>query len=78
VVTDGEPADNDVRDPQYLRFDAKRAAEELARDGIVTYALSLDPHADQYVSSASSARRTSPCSTTSSDCPKNSPCSTWA
>lgn len=50
VVTDGEPADNDVRDPQYLRFDAKRAAEELARDGIVTYALSLDPHADQYVS----------------------------
>ena len=50
VITDGEPADNDVRDPQYLRFDAKRAAEELARDGIVTYALSLDPHADQYVS----------------------------
>jgi hypothetical protein len=50
VITDGEPADNDVRDPQYLRFDTKRAAEELARDGIVTYALSLDPHADQYVS----------------------------
>jgi nitric oxide reductase NorD protein len=50
VITDGEPADNDVRDPQYLRFDAKRAVEELQRDGIVTYCLSLDPHADQYVS----------------------------
>jgi len=49
VITDGEPADNDVRDPQYLRFDTKRAVEELARDGILTYALSLDPHADHYV-----------------------------
>ncbi len=50
VITDGEPADNDVRDPQYLRFDTKRAVEELQRDGITTYCLSLDPHADQYVS----------------------------
>ncbi|OIQ92971.1 von Willebrand factor type A domain protein [mine drainage metagenome] len=50
VVTDGEPADNDVRDPQYLRFDAKKAVEELTRNGIATYCLSLDPRADQYVS----------------------------
>jgi nitric oxide reductase NorD protein len=50
VITDGEPADNDTRDPQYLRHDAKRAVEEVARSGIATYALSLDPHADQYVS----------------------------
>ncbi len=49
IITDGEPADNDVRDPQYLRHDTKRAVEELARAGITTYALSLDPHADQYV-----------------------------
>ena len=49
LITDGEPADNDVRDPQYLRYDTKRAVEELTRDGITTYALSLDPHADQYV-----------------------------
>ena len=49
VITDGEPADNDVRDPQYLRFDTKRAVEELTRNGITVYALSLDPHADQYV-----------------------------
>jgi hypothetical protein len=50
IITDGEPADNDVRDPQYLRHDTKRAVEELARDVVTTYALSLDPHADQYVS----------------------------
>jgi len=50
VVTDGEPADNDVRDPQYLRFDAKKSVEELTRNGINTYCLSLDPGADQYVS----------------------------
>ncbi|MHB8296140.1 MAG: VWA domain-containing protein [Acidimicrobiales bacterium] len=50
VITDGEPADNDVRDPQYLRNDAKKAVEELARVGITTYCLSLDPSADQYVS----------------------------
>ncbi len=50
VITDGEPADNDVRDPQYLRYDTKRAVEELTRDGVTTFALSLDPHADQYVS----------------------------
>lgn len=50
IITDGEPADNDVRDPQYLRWDTKRAVEELAREGVTVYALSLDPHADQYVS----------------------------
>ncbi len=50
IVTDGEPADNDVRDPQYLRHDTRRAVEDLARLGITTYALSLDPHADLYVS----------------------------
>jgi nitric oxide reductase activation protein len=50
VVTDGEPADIDVRDPQYLRLDAKKAAEQLVRAGITTYCLSLDPNADDYVS----------------------------
>ena len=56
VVTDGEPADNDVRDSQYLRFDAKKAVEELTRNGISTYCLSLDPRADQYVSRIFGAR----------------------
>jgi nitric oxide reductase activation protein len=49
VITDGEPADVDVRDPQYLRFDTKKAVEEGARAGVTTYCMSLDPRADQYV-----------------------------
>lgn len=50
VITDGEPADIDVRDPQYLRYDAKKAVEEAARNGISTFCMTLDPRADQYVS----------------------------
>ncbi|MHB9100055.1 MAG: VWA domain-containing protein [Sulfuricella sp.] len=50
VITDGEPADVDVRDPQYLRFDTKKAVEEMARSGVTTFCMSLDPRADQYVS----------------------------
>jgi nitric oxide reductase activation protein len=56
VVTDGEPADNDVRDPQYLRHDTQRAVQGLARQGITPYALSLDPQADLYVSRIFGAR----------------------
>jgi hypothetical protein len=50
VITDGEPADIDVRDPQYLRADTKKAVEEVARNGVTTYCMSLDPRADNYVS----------------------------
>ncbi len=50
VITDGEPADIDVRDPQYLRHDTKKAVEEVARHGVTTYCMSLDPRADNYVS----------------------------
>ena len=50
VITDGEPADIDVRDPQYLRYDTKKAVEEVARHGVTTYCMSLDPRADNYVS----------------------------
>jgi hypothetical protein len=56
VITDGEPADVDVRDPQYLRYDTKKAVEEAARSGIITYCMSLDPRADQYVSRIFGAR----------------------
>ena len=56
VVTDGEPADVDVRDPQYLRFDAKKAVEEAAAQGIMPFCLSLDPRADEYVSRIFGAR----------------------
>ena len=50
IVTDGEPADIDERDPQYLRMDAKKAAAELQQAGISSYCLTLDPEADRYVS----------------------------
>ncbi len=49
VITDGEPADVDVRDPQYLRYDTKKAVEEVAKFGVTTYCMSLDPRADNYV-----------------------------
>jgi len=50
LVTDGEPADIDERDPQYLRHDTKKAVEDLVMMGIHTYCLTLDPLADRYVS----------------------------
>ena len=49
LVTDGEPADIDERDPQHLRHDTKKAVEELYSNGVLTYCLTLDPHADSYV-----------------------------
>ncbi|VAW83013.1 Rubisco activation protein CbbO [hydrothermal vent metagenome] len=49
LVTDGEPADIDEADPQHLRHDAKKAVEELYSTGVLTYCLTLDPHADNYV-----------------------------
>ncbi|MCO6411923.1 MAG: VWA domain-containing protein [Thiogranum sp.] len=49
LVTDGEPADIDERDPQHLRHDTKKAVEELYSRGIMSYCLTLDPDADQYV-----------------------------
>jgi nitric oxide reductase activation protein len=50
LVSDGEPADIDERDPQYLRHDTKKAVEELSGRGVATYCLTLDPQADDYVS----------------------------
>jgi hypothetical protein len=49
LLTDGEPADIDVTDPEHLRADAKKAVEELATKGVTTFCLSLDPKADEYV-----------------------------
>ncbi len=57
VITDGEPADVDVRDPQYLRYDTRKAVEEARRGGIVTFCMTLDPRADQYVSRIFGARQ---------------------
>ena len=49
VLTDGAPSDVDVRDPGYLRADARKAVEALSREGVATFAISLDPRADDYV-----------------------------
>jgi len=49
LVTDGEPADIDERDPQHLRHDTRKAVEELHTHGVMSYCLTLDPNADSYV-----------------------------
>jgi len=49
LVTDGEPADIDERDPQHLRLDTRKAVEELHGRGVMSYCLTLDPNADAYV-----------------------------
>jgi hypothetical protein len=49
LLTDGEPSDIDVDDPEYLRADAHKAVEELAARGVTTFCLTLDPNADEYV-----------------------------
>ncbi len=49
LVTDGEPSDVDERDPQHLRWDTRKAVEELATCGVLSYCLTLDPNADSYV-----------------------------
>ncbi len=48
VITDGSPADIDVRDPIYLRADARKAVEEAAQAGITPFCLTLDPGADAW------------------------------
>jgi nitric oxide reductase activation protein len=49
ILTDGEPSDIDVDDPQLLTQDARQAVKELDQKGIYSYCISLDPRADEYV-----------------------------
>lgn len=49
VLTDGQPSDVDADDERLLIEDARQAVNELDRDGIFTYCISLDPKADEYV-----------------------------
>ncbi|MDX1346811.1 MAG: VWA domain-containing protein [Thiomicrorhabdus chilensis] len=49
VLTDGEPADIDTKDPQMLIQDTHKAVEELQGKGIYSYCITLDPKADEYV-----------------------------
>lgn len=57
LLSDGEPADIDERDPQYLRQDTRKAVEELSTRGIMSYCLTLDPEADDYVARIFGANR---------------------
>lgn len=49
ILTDGQPADVDSQDERLLIEDAKKAVNELDRDGIFTYCINLDAKADEYV-----------------------------
>jgi len=49
VLTDGEPADIDAKDPNTLIKDTKKAVEELQASGIYSYCITLDKNADDYV-----------------------------
>lgn len=49
ILTDGEPADIDVKDDRLLIDDARIAVRELDQKGIYTYCINLDPKADEYV-----------------------------
>ena len=50
VLSDGEPSDIDVQDIHYLKNDTHMAVNELERQGITTYCITLDAQADSYVS----------------------------
>jgi nitric oxide reductase activation protein len=49
VLTDGEPADIDSKDPRMLIEDAHRAVQELKQQGIYSYCINMDAKADEYV-----------------------------
>lgn len=50
TITDGAPADVDMPDRHYLRYDLKHAVIEAQQCGIHTYCVGLDPKADDYIS----------------------------
>jgi nitric oxide reductase NorD protein len=56
TITDGAPADIDMPDRHYLRYDLKHAVIEAQQFGIHTYCIGLDPKADEYISRIFGAR----------------------
>ena len=58
VLTDGQPADVDVADPEHLIADAAQAVREADRLGLYTHCISLDAQADAYVDRIFGARCT--------------------
>lgn len=49
IVTDGEPSDIDVFDPEHLLLDTRHAVIEARQRGVQIFCVSLDPGADRYV-----------------------------
>ncbi|MBK5965613.1 hypothetical protein CCR95_16350 [Thiocystis minor] len=49
ILTDGQPHDIDVDDERLLIEDTHKAVQELDQQGIYTYCINLDSHADEYV-----------------------------
>ena len=49
ILTDGEPADIDVSDENALKQDTYQALQEIKKDGIYPYCISLDNKADSYI-----------------------------
>ena len=49
ILTDGEPADIDSKDPRMLIEDTHRAVQELRQKGIYSYCINMDARADEYV-----------------------------
>jgi len=48
IVTDGEPSDIDVFDPDHLLLDARDAVIEARRRRVQMFCVNIDPHADRY------------------------------
>jgi hypothetical protein len=58
VVTDGEPADRDIEDPDYLVEDARRAVGQARADGLDLFCVALGHHADRAASRVFGRRNT--------------------
>ncbi|MDA8230899.1 MAG: nitric oxide reductase activation protein NorD [Magnetospirillum sp.] len=49
LLSDGEPSDVDVDDPEHLKWDTHAAVRELDAKGIPTFCITLDKRADDYI-----------------------------
>lgn len=49
LVTDGEPSDVDVKDPNYLIEDTARAVRVITGEGTIPFCLTVDKKAEHYV-----------------------------
>ena len=49
ILTDGEPADVDVKDPEFLVQDARKAVQDLQAKGVFVWCIHLHPGHDEQV-----------------------------